>query len=389
MKKSRIIITIVILSVFISCNAQKQKPIRFATFNTSLYRDSLGMIEKDLKSKDNPQMKIIAEIIQRNNPDILALQEFDYAENNEYVDLFKANYLEISQNKANSISFPYCYAFSSNTGILTQFDLNKDGKYKTANDAFGYGKYPGQYAFAILSKYPIDEKGIRSFRYFLWKDMPNSNIPVNFGDSSLFYNEKELEIFRLSSKNHVDVPVIIGKDTVHVLIAHPTPPVFDGPEDRNGKRNHDEIRLFADYVSGTEYADYLYDDNGKTGGLKKGSLFVIMGDMNADPTDGDSFNDAVHLLTDHIRVNKDAAYGKFVPESNGSEKRHKQRPDKGNPYHNTSVFGLRIDYVLPSKTLKIKSSGVFWPTEKEDFYYLVEGKKGTDHRLVWVDIFID
>ena len=37
--------------------------------------------------------------------------------------------------------------------------------------------------------------------------------------------------------------------TVHVLASHPTPPTFDGAEDRNGRRNHDEIRFWADYVS--------------------------------------------------------------------------------------------------------------------------------------------
>lgn len=386
MKIYRIIIIIWIFLLFISCNAQKSKTIRFATFNTSLYRDSLGMIEKDLKSKDNLQMKIIAEIIQRNNPDILALQEFDYAENNEYLELFKKNYLEVSQNNTGPISYPYCYAFPSNTGILTQFDLNKDGKYETANDAFGYGKYPGQYAFAILSKYPVDKKRIRTFQNFLWKDMPNPNLPFNTEDSSSYYEKNELEIFRLSSKNHADVPVIIGKDTVHVLIAHPTPPVFDSTEDRNGKRNYDEIRLFADYITGGEKADYLYDDNGKKGGLKPGTHFVITGDMNADPVDGDSYKNAVHLLTKHSLVNKDISERKFVPKSKGSEEHHRQKPDKGDPFHNTSVFGLRIDYVLLSTTLKVISSGVFWPGKDEKFYYLIEGKKGTDHRLVWVDI---
>ena len=31
--------------------------------------------------------------------------------------------------------------------------------------------------------------------------------------------------------------------------AIPTPPAFDGEEDRNGRRNHDEIRFWVDYVS--------------------------------------------------------------------------------------------------------------------------------------------
>ena len=35
--------------------------------------------------------------------------------------------------------------------------------------------------------------------------------------------------FRLSSKSHWDVPLSIGGRTVHFLVSHPTPPVFDDP----------------------------------------------------------------------------------------------------------------------------------------------------------------
>ena len=80
-----------------------------------------------------------------------------------------------------------------------------------------------------------------------------------------WYSREELRIFRLSSKSHWDVPIRIGGDTVHFLTSHPTPPVFDGPEDRNGRRNHDEIRLFADYITPGR-AGYLYDDKGRRGG---------------------------------------------------------------------------------------------------------------------------
>jgi len=70
-----------------------------------------------------------------------------------------------------------------------------------------------------------------------------------------------------------------------------TPPTFDGPEDRNGKRNHDEIRFWTDYVTPGQ-GGYIYDDAGKVGGLTPGSSFAIMGDQNADPFDGDSVDNA-------------------------------------------------------------------------------------------------
>ncbi len=93
--------------------------------------------------------------------------------------------------------------------------------------------------------------------------MPEAKLPLN-PDRSSFYSEDALEVFQLSSKNHGDVPIQLknGK-IVHALVAHPTPPVFDGPEDANGCRNCDEIRFFNDYVNG---ADYIYDDKGNFGG---------------------------------------------------------------------------------------------------------------------------
>ena len=63
-----------------------------------------------------------------------------------------------------------------------------------------------------------------------------------------WYSPEVLRSLRLSSKSHWDLPVRIGRRTVHVLASHPTPPTFDGPEDRNGTRNHDEIRFWAEYV---------------------------------------------------------------------------------------------------------------------------------------------
>jgi hypothetical protein len=65
------------------------------------------------------------------------------------------------------------------------------------------------------------------------------------------------QVLRLSSKSHWDVPIDIQlapavAKRVHMLLHHPTPPAFDGPEGRNLLRNHDEIRLFADFVGCTK-----------------------------------------------------------------------------------------------------------------------------------------
>jgi hypothetical protein len=148
------------------------------------------------------------------------------------------------------IEYAYRYTPNTNTGLASGFDLNNNGVVAGGDDAFGFGNYGGQFGFTIYSKYEI--VGVRSFQNFLWKDMPNNlltNDPTG-NKLSTFYSADEINALRLSSKNHVDVTVRINGQDVHFLTAHPTPPTFDGAEDRNGKRNHDEIRFWADYVKG-------------------------------------------------------------------------------------------------------------------------------------------
>ncbi len=96
---------------------------------------------------------------------------------------------------------------------------------------------------------------------------------------------------------------------MHFLTSHPTPPVFDDPPtfpagvDFNGRRNADEIRFWADYITPGRTSGYIYDDAGGRGGLAPGSLFVIAGDQNSDPLDGDSIPGAIQQLLDHPLVN--------------------------------------------------------------------------------------
>ena len=94
---------------------------------------------------------------------------------------------------------------------------------------------------AELDGEPMICRTVRTFQNFRWQDMPGSLLPTDF------YDEQEQAILRLSSKSHWDVPIQVERNrTVHFLVSHPTPPTFDGPEDRNGRRNHDEIRFWAD-----------------------------------------------------------------------------------------------------------------------------------------------
>ena len=371
--------------------------VRFATFNASLNRNFQGQLAGDLSTPNNAQAATVAEIIQRARPDVLLINEFDY--DPAAVDLFRDNYLEVEHNGAAPIEYPYAFIDESNTGIYSGFDLDNSGAAGdfVPNDSFGFGFFPGQFGMLVLSKYPIQTDAVRTFQHFLWKDMPGALLPDDPSTPAAadWYSPEELDVFRLSSKSHWDVPIDIGGTSVHFLVSHPTPPVFDGPEDRNGTRNHDEIRLWADYVT-PGAGGYIYDDAGMWGGLKPGDKFVIAGDQNSDPLDGDSIPGSTQQLLDNPRINTTV-----TPESEGAVEASALQgganlTHQSDPRYDTADFAdgapgnLRADYVLPSRNLRILDAAVFWPVQASPLFYLtgVFPFPSSDHRLVWVDVHV-
>ena len=394
--------------------------IRFSQFNASLNRNSAGQLAQDLSTPANAQAKAVAETIQRTNPDVLLINEFDYvaADPLAPVRLLQQNYLSVSQNGAAPVEYAYAYIAPSNTGIASGFDLNNNGAIVTipetpgyGDDSLGFGQFPGQFGMLVLSKYPIDTANVRTFQNFLWKDMPgnlltndptvnNPATPVNENLNG-FYSVEEQAILRLSSKSHWDVPILVDGEVVHALVSHPTPPVFDGPEDRNGKRNHDEIRFWSDYVSAGK-GGYIYDDQGRTGAIAAGSRFVIMGDQNADPNDGDSYDNAILQLLQNPNLNTNSTPSSLGGQEQSNLDQGKNWLHQSNPNFDTADFGdtgfnpgnLRTDYVLPSSDLQIADSKVFWPVTTDPLFRLVGDRQSaattpaSDHSLVWVDVKI-
>jgi 3-phytase len=360
--------------------------IRVATFNTSMHRTKEGELIADLKTGSDEQARATAEIIQRVRPDILLLEEFDYDEEGTAARLFQDGYLSVKQHDQSSIEYGYRYVVPTNTGLDSGFDLDNDGELHGPGDAYGFADYPGQFGFVIFSRYPMMRDEMRTFQTFLYKDMPGAVFPE--GDDGPWYDDDELAVLRLSSKNHVDLPIDVAGTRVHLLAHHPTPPAFDGPEDRNGLRNEAEIRFWRDYVSGAD-GSYIYDDRGDTGGLAESERFVIVGDHNADPNDGSGRPGAMEQLLSLDRINTS-----MTPSSKGGvvaseEQGGKNASHVGDPANDTGDFGdsylgnLRLDYVLPSADLDMLDAQVFWPTPDSEQAPLVTH---SDHRLVWVDL---
>ena len=375
--------------------------VRFATFNASLNRAEAGALVRDLSDPDDPQVGRVAEIIRRVAPDVLLVNEFDHDLDGRAIDLFRRNYLEMPRDGLAPITYPYAYTAPPNTGVASGVDLDGDGRVAAepgsrgyGNDAFGFGLFPGQYGMVVFSKYPIEAGAVRRFGQVLWRDQPGALLPSK-PDGSPWYGPEALAVFRLSSKDHWDVPIRIGPRTIHVLASHPTPPAFDGPEDRNGRRNHDEIRLWADYLDGGDRSAYLrpaIEDRDPP------ADFVLMGDLNADPIDGGSVPGAIGQLFDHPKV--DAS---FIPTSPGAAQAARRdgganSDQRGQPDRDTADFddrsagNLRVDYVLPSRTLPVIGGGIFWPSPDDPASSLVAMEPAiasSDHRLVYLDLRID
>ena len=361
--------------------------LRVMTWNVEDVRTPQLTVTTDAKCKE------LAEVIQILAPDVLLLNEIAFDQPGEVPGApgpglngqrFADNYLAVSQNGNTPILYT-AVMFPSNTGIHSctvsckDFDNNgvvdpTPNTVTYGNDCFGFGDYPGQYALTVLVRADLTvlTGQIRTFQNFLWKDMPGGLIAgiVNppFLGGGPYYSPDEIDIFRLSSKSHWDVPVVMPDgSTLHVLASHPTPPVFDGLEDRNGKRNHDEIRFWADYIDDEAY---LYDDAAGVGGLPAGAQFVILGDLNADSDEGATYNDpigtyyATHPLIQFITplANLDLTANQYDNDD-------------------TAFFRLRADYVLPSFNLDVEASGIeriagaFTPTDGP-----------SDHWPVWVDL---
>lgn len=384
-----------------AANSENAPPdMTFATFNASLNRSSAGALAAELSFPGSAQPDVIATIIQRTRPDVLLINEFDFDAGNVALDGFQTNYLSVPHGSAAPIVYPHRYTAPSNTGIFSGFDLDNSGAAGdfVPNDSFGFGFFPGQFGMAVYSMEPIDFANIRTFQSFLWKDMPGALLPDDpaFPGAADWYSPAELDVFRLSSKSHWDVPIEIGRTTVHFLVSHPTPPVFDGPEDRNGTRNHDEIRFWADYIDPSR-SGYIYDDSGNFGGLAGNARFVIAGDQNSDPLDGDSIPGSIQQLLDHPRVNT-----KVTPTSPGGTEQDALQgginlAHLSDPAFDTADFSdatpgnLRADYVLPRKNMRITDAGVFWPLSTDPDFALVGTFPfpSSDHRLVWIEVKVN
>lgn len=301
------------------------------------------MLRDILKRKDASLAESVAHITQV-APDILVLTDFDY-------DLGLHALSALGDLLAEQgLSYPYVFSRRPNTGWQTGIDINGDGDAGGPRDAQGYGTFSGQGGMAVLSNRQVHFDTTQDLSELLWRDLPENLLL----DSDVeILSQDAIDIQRLSSAGHWIVPIQINpSQTLDLMVFHATPPVFDGPEDRNGRRNHDESALWL---------RVLDDDMPKA---KIGTFPVLIGNANLDIKRGEGRKEALARLLSH-------------PKLQDPKPTH-QGLDTTVDWPEPVPGDMRVSYVLPSRDLQVTAAGVHWPTSSDSTL--------NAHRLVWVDV---
>lgn len=336
--------------------------LRVATWNVGLDRTGPGLLVRDLdrgedQSEDRSEDRQIAAMIRvlvALEADVILLTAVDYDRGGVALGLLADRLAKAG------LAYPHRLALRPNTGMQTGFDVDRNGRLGEPRDAQGFGLFSGQAGMAVLSRWPIDAGGVRDFSAFLWRDLPGALIPSGEAPGLV-------AVQRLATTGFWEVPVVTGGGTLRLLAWHATPPVFDGPEDRNGRRNHDEAAFWR-----------LFLEAGLPMPPPEGP-FVLLGDGNLDPADGDGLREGMAALLAHPAVQDPmprGTHGRVEPEH------------AGDPGLDTVIYdslgGLRLDYVLPSAGLRVAASGVLWPPTDDALW--PDLAAASRHFPVWVDL---
>lgn len=345
---------------------------RIATLNADLTRRGPGLLLRDILAGER-QVLGIARLVAHSRPDVLLITKFDYDHGNVALHAFA----ELLAQEGHAMA--HRFALRPNSGAYTGLDLSGDRRRNTPDDAQGYGSFAGAAGMALLSRLPFAEDAVQDYSGFLWRDLPGSLIPMR--DGLPFPSAEAHAIQRLSSTGHWNVPVVLpGGGRLQLLTFHATPPLFGGRAERNRRRNHDELRFWHLLLDGA--LPYAPPD----------PPFVLLGDTNLDPWDGDGMHAAMRAFLAHPLIHDPAprSAGGAEAATGPLNSNHQGDPAQDTAHWQRDIGpgNLRVDYVLPSSGLEVTGAGVFWPPANDPAHALLADAEGqfTRHRLVWVDI---
>ena len=333
--------------------------VRVGFLTAELDRDGPGLLLRDIAEGEDPQVAAVVAVVAEARADILVLARVDH-------DLQGLALAALADRiAAAGLDYPHRLGLRPNSGRASDLDLDGDGRLRGPGDAQGWGRFAGQNGMAVLSRWPVDGAGLRDFSDLLWRDLPGATLPRH-ADGSPFPSAEAQAVQRLATTGFWDVPVALPGGTVlHLLPFHATPPVFDGPEDRNGLRNRDELRFWP----------LLLD--GALPWPAPPAPFVLLGNSNVDADRGEGHRDAMAALLAHPALQDPR------PLSPGGT-------TAGHPAATALWEGedqpgaLRLSVVLPSADLRVIAAGVLWPDADDPAGPAVAA--AGHHRLVWVDL---
>ncbi|WP_240789419.1 endonuclease/exonuclease/phosphatase family protein [Pseudooceanicola onchidii] len=309
--------------------------MRLAFWHTDLSRKGPGLLLRDVLRGD-PQVSAVAAGLVQAGADVVVLADVDY--DHGLVTLGALRDLLVQDG----VTYPHMIAIRPNKGIDTGVDLDGDGRLGMADDAQGYGRFGGQGGLAVLSRHPIALT--RDHSTVLWRDLPGSLIIDYTGHTGSA--AKGAAVQRLATVAHVEVVVTPARaPPVTLMIFHAGPPVFDGPEDRNGRRNHDEVIFWRHRLDGAFGAPP--------------DRPVLIGAANLAPEGGDGRNLAIRTLLADPRLTDPPGL--------------RDQPTVDWPAPGPGQ--LRVDYILPAVDLPVVASGV-----------MAADPQASRHRLIWVDL---
>lgn len=272
---------------------------------------------RDILSGTDPEVEAVIDGLVAVRPDVVLLTRIDH-------DLNGVALAALATRLATEgLDYPHRFAPSQNRGLASGADLDGNGRLGDPDDAHGYGRFSGDGAMAVLSRWPVglvaDHAGT------LWADLPGARLAS--------VPEPLRPLHRLSSSAHWSLALTLPEGRMLRLLAWAaTPPLFGA---RNPDRNHDEAALWLHLLART----------------RPPGPFVLMGLPNLGPGQGDAA--ALEAL---------AAHPLLHPPPHGPSATLKTGP-------------ARLSLIQPDRSLTIAGSGLF-PAPPVP----------APHRLVWVDV---
>ena len=338
--------------------------LRLATLNPELTRPGPGLLLRDILDGQDEQLDAAAALILRVRPDVLLLTSFDY-------DLGLAALSAFNERlRRGGGGYAHLFALRPNSGLPSGLDVDGDGRRGEPEDALGYGAFSGQGGLALLSRLPIDRDGVVDFSALPWADLPGGRLPEGHAAAAKL---------PLASVAHWKVPLRSGCGRIVLLLWRAGSPAFDGPEDLNGLRNRDQNLFWLRYL------------DGELPWPPPEAPFVLMGDANLDPADGDGHRSAIRALLADPRLQDPAPRAQRGVRA-AARQGGANETQTGDPALDTADWSdapgpgnLRVDYLLPAAGLKVLGSGLEWADAGADTA-AGGGAPLLRHALVWADI---